>query len=204
MKLIITPLVAILALSVTSPAAFCQDSAKIVRIKENAIAFADSLIKTDVYENWSVYADLAPASVIKYYGGKDGFIENAQKIHARTVSSHSLDFPERKVIALMEKDNEAQWQCVIYESRIIFREDNKKFHLVTYLLGQSKDDGETWRMFDVSYNSVANVIYMMPDVNLDLPIPQPYIISDEDEQAKAKQEEATASAAAKRTTPKKK
>jgi len=202
MKLVITPLVAILVLSMISPAAFCQDSAKIAKIKENAIAFADSLIKTDVYENWSVYADLAPASVLKYYGGKDGFIDNAQKIHARTVSSHDLDFPERKIIALLE--NQTQWQCVIYESRYIFREENKKYHLVTYLLGQSKDDGETWRMFDVSYNTVANVIYMMPDVNLDLPIPQPYIISEEDELAKAKQEEATASAAAKKNAPKKK
>ncbi|OJW54747.1 MAG: hypothetical protein BGO55_15355 [Sphingobacteriales bacterium 50-39] len=203
MKLIITPLVAILVLSATSPDAFCQDSAKIVKIKESALLFADSLIKTDVYENWSVYADLAPASVLKYYGGKEGFINNAQKIHPRTVSSFDLDFPERKVLALLESTSENQWQCVIKESRNIYRDDNKKYHLVTYLLGQSKDGGETWRMFDVSYNTVANIIYMMPDVMLELPIPQPYIMSEEDELAKAKQE-AAETAATKRTAPKKK
>jgi len=185
MKLIITPLVAFLVFSTTSLDAFCQDSAK---IKENALLFADSLIKTDVYQNWSAYADLAPASVLKYYGGKDGFIGHAQRIHPRTVSSFDIDFPERKVISLMAKEN--QWQCVIYESRYIHRDDTKKYHLVTYLLGQSTDDGETWRIFDVSYNSVANIIYMMPDVIGDLPIPQPYIISEEEELAKAQQQAA--------------
>jgi len=190
MKLIITPLAAILFLSLTAQDAFSQDSAK---IKENALLFADSLIKTDVYQNWSVYADLAPASVLKYYGGKDGFIANAQKIHPRTVSSFDLDYPERKIIALMAREN--QWQCVIWESRHITRDDNKKYHLVTYLLGQSNDDGETWRIFDVAYNSVANVIYMMPDVMGELPIPQPYIISEEEELAKAKEQVAASPAA---------
>ena len=198
MKLLITLLVVFLFLSATAQDTFSRDSAK---IKENALLFADSLIKADVYQNWSVYADLAPAGVLKYYGGKDGFIANAQKIHPRTVSSLTLDYPERKVMALMASQD--QWQCVIWESRYITRDDNKKYHLVTYFLGQSKDDGDTWRIFDVGYNSVANVIYMMPDVIGDLPIPQPYIISEEEELAKAK-EQAAASPAAKRGGPKKK
>ena len=198
MKLTPTPLAVFFVLSLTAaPDAFSQDSAK---IKENALLFADSLIKADVYQNWSVYADLAPAGVLKYYGGRDGFIANTQKIHPRTVSSLTLDYPERKVISLMASQN--QWQCVIWESRYITRDDNKRYHLVTYLLGQSKDDGETWRIFDVGYNSVANVIYMMPDVIGDLPIPQPYIISEEEELAKAK-EQTAASPAAKRASKKK-
>jgi hypothetical protein len=192
MKLIIRPLLAILVLFSSSITSFSQDS---VKIKESAIIFADSLIKVDVYENWSVLADLAPASVIKYYGSKEGFIANAKKVHPRTVSAHNLDFPEVTIIALRSYDN--QWQCVMKESRNIFRDDNKRYHLVTYLLAQSKDDGETWRIFDVSYNSVANIIYMMPDVNLDLPIPQPYIISEEEEVAKAKEQEVAAAAAKK-------
>jgi len=198
MKLMITPLVAILILSATSPAAFCQDSTK---IKESALIFADSLIKTDVYKNWSAYADLAPASVLKYYGGKDGFVDHAQKVHPRTVSSFLEDFPERKILALIARESE--WQCVIRVSRYIFREDNKKYHLVTYYLGQTRDDGETWHMFDVSYNSVANVIYLMPDVIGELPIPQPYIMADEDEVAKAKQEAAESAPTKKGATKKK-
>jgi hypothetical protein len=183
--------VAFLVLFSTSTKAFSQDS---VKIKESAIVFADSLIKTDVYENWSTYADLAPASVLKYYGSKDGFIANAQKVHPRTVSAHDLDFPEITIIALMSDQNQTQWQCVMKESRHIYRDDDKRYHLVTYLLAQTKDNGETWRIFDVSYNSVANVIYMMPDVLLDLPIPQPYIISEEEELAKAKEQEVAAAA----------
>ncbi|HVV04656.1 MAG TPA: hypothetical protein VHC96_10570 [Puia sp.] len=199
MKLIITPLAAFLVLSLSSLDAFSQDSAK---IKERALFFADSLIKTDTYMSWSTYADLAPAGVLKYYGGKDGFVDHVQKFHARTVSSlGGEDAPEVRIMTLMASQN--QWQCVIRESRYIHRDDNKKYHIVTYLLGQSKDDGETWRIFDLGYNKVANVIYMMPDVIGDLPIPEPYIISEEEELAKAKQQ-AAASPATKKAAPKKK
>ena len=195
MNPIIRPLVAFFVLSVTSPDVFCQDS---VKIKESALTYADSLIKTDVYQNWSVYADLAPAGVLKYYGGKNGFVEHVQKVHPRTVSSHDEDYPERKITSLRAVDD--QWQCVIQVSRHIYRNDNKRYHIVTYFVGQSKDEGATWRIFDASYNSVANIIYMMPDVIGDLPIPQPYIISEEEELAK---QQSSAAPARKKAAPNK-
>ncbi|HVU55283.1 MAG TPA: hypothetical protein VHD83_09520 [Puia sp.] len=197
MKLSITPLVAFLALSVISTDAFSQDS---VKIKEKALFFADSLIRADTYENWSVYADLAPARVLKYYGGKDGFIEHVKGMHPRTVSAlGGEDAPEIKIMTLMAQDD--QWQCLIRESRYIHHDDNKKYHIVTYLLCQTRDDGETWRLFDLSYNRVANIIYMMPDVIRDMAIPEPYIISEEEELAK---QQAAAPPAAKKAAPKKK
>lgn len=192
----IKPLAVILTLFVTIPTAFSQPDT--VKIKERALFFADSLIKTDAYNTWSTYADLAPLSVWKHYGGKDGFIEHILKIHARTVSAIDENYPERQVITLMAKYD--QWQCVIRVSRYIHRED-KKYHLVTYLLGQSKDEGETWRLFDVSYNSVANIIYLMPDVIGELPISQPYIISEEEELA---QQQAAATPVAKKAASRKK
>ena len=179
MRTIIT-LTVIMTLFAAIPTVLSQPDT--VKIKERALFFSDSLIKTDAYKSWSDYADLAPSSVWKYYGGKDGFIEHFKKIHPRTVSGIDENCPEREVITLMTKDD--QWQCVIRVSRYIHREDLKKYHIVTYLLGQSRDEGETWRLFDVSYNSVANIIYLMPDVLGDLPIPQPFIISEEEELAK--------------------
>jgi hypothetical protein len=196
MKLLITPLVAFLALFTAVPAAFSQPDT--VKIKEKALFFADSLIKTDTYMSWSSYADLAPLTVLKHYGGKDGFIEHIQKMHPRTVSSIEEAAPEMGVITLMTMGD--QWQCVIRVSRYIHRED-KKYHLVTYFLGQSKDEGETWRVFDLSYNKVANVIFMLPDVIGDLPIPEPYIISEEEELAKQK---ADAASSTKKVAPRKK
>ena len=189
-------LTVILTLFVFTPTVFAQPDT--VKIKERALFFADSLVKTEFYNTWSTYADLAPASVWKHYGGKDGFIDHVLKVHGRFVSSLGDEpAPVLEVISLMTKDD--QWQCVIRESRHIHRED-KKFHIVTYFLGQSRDEGETWRLFDVSYNSVANIIYLMPDVMGDLPIPQPYIISEEEELAHQK----AATASSKKSTPKKK
>ena len=191
----IKPLTVILTFFVAIPTAFSQPDT--VKIKERALFFADSLIKTDAYNDPQSYADLAPASVLKHYGGRQGFIEHFEKIHPRTVSGKDEDYPERHVVTLMTKDD--QWQCVIRVSRYLHRE-GKKYHLVTYFLGQSKDEGETWRIFDVNYNAVASVIYLMPDVFGELPIPQPYTISEEEELAK----EQAAATVAKKTAPRKK
>ncbi|HEX3934461.1 MAG TPA: hypothetical protein VHW43_07255 [Puia sp.] len=138
------------------------------RISHNALVYADSLVKADAYGNWSIYADMAPLSVIKYYGGKDGFIQHVTVGRLRTTSAIQEAPPELKILTLeTQKD---QWQCVIRLSRYFHKPDQTQYHLVTYLIGQSKDEGETWRLFDVSYNSVANIIYMFPEILDDIPI----------------------------------
>ena len=53
------------------------DTAKISR---NALVFADSLIKTDAYGNEQLYTGLAPASVLKYYGGADGYMQHVYQL----------------------------------------------------------------------------------------------------------------------------
>jgi hypothetical protein len=75
-----------------------------------------------------------------------------------------------------------EWQCVIRESRY-FHQNDQKFHFITYLIGQSTDQGETWRLFDVSYNTVANIIYIFPEIHGDLEIKQPVILTPEQELA---------------------
>jgi hypothetical protein len=177
---ILTPILVGTTLLFTQLTGLAQaDTAKIA---QKALFFADSLNKTDNYQSWSAYADLVPASVLKYYGGKDGFIEHVKKGRKRTVSSIEEEKPEMKLLSLRTEND--QWQCVIRQSRYFHREDNKKYHVVTYFLGQSRDEGETWRLFDVSYNSVANIIYMLPDVFGDLAIPEPTILSEEEELAR--------------------
>ena len=137
--------------------------------------FADSLVKTDSFETWPVSADLAPASVIKYYGGKQGYIDHILERRWRTRSNIAENSPELKMMQLVNVQND-EWQCVIRESRY-FHKDDQKYHFITYFVGQSKDGGETWRLFDVSYNTVANIIYMFPDIHGDLAINEPVILT---------------------------
>ena len=59
------------------------------------------------------------------------------------------------------------------------------------------DDGQTWRLFDVSINSVANIIYMFPEVFDDLAIKEPTILTPEQEAAQ--QQTAAPNTASKRT-----
>src|ERR1700722_18777732 len=124
-----------------------------VKITQNALLFADSLVKTDSFETWPEYADLAQASVIKYYGGKQGYIDHILQGRWRTRSAIAENSPELKMLQLVNVLND-EWQCVIRESRY-FHKDDQKYHFVTYFVAQSKDGGETWRLFDVSYNTVA-------------------------------------------------
>ncbi|HEX9512409.1 MAG TPA: hypothetical protein VF939_18080 [Puia sp.] len=193
---ILTPVLVGFVLFLTHSTVYAQpDSAK---ISQKVLSYADSLVKTDAYQSWTVYADLAPLSVIKFYGGKDGYIEHVKTNRQRTHSTQDEDYPELKIMSLMTVND--QWQCLVRISRF-FHKDEKKFHQVTYFLGQSKDEGETWKLFDLSFNKIANIIYIFPEVFGDMAIPEPSILSEQDEIA---QQQAAAAAATKKSTSKKK
>jgi hypothetical protein len=163
-------------------------------ISRNALTFADSLVRTDAYGNTSSYAGLAPASLLKYYGGEDGYIQHVYMMRGRTTSEQDELYPVFNVETLRAVDQ--QWQCVIRVSRY-FHKDNVQYHYITYFVGQSKDEGANWRMFDVSYNTVANMIYIFPEVITDLPIKQPVILSQEQEEKLAQQQTAATAQGAK-------
>jgi hypothetical protein len=182
---ILTPLLTVCG--ILSAVLTTQAQPDSIKITKNALLFADSLVKMDSFENWPAYADLAQASVIKYYGGKQGYIDHILQGRWRTRSNIAENSPELKMLQLVNVLND-EWQCVIRESRY-FHKDDQKYHFVTYFVGQSLDGGETWRMFDVSYNTVANIIYMFPDIHGDLAIREPTILTPEQELA---QEQAAA------------
>jgi hypothetical protein len=143
-----------------------------VKITQRAMAYADSLIKADAYQDWTAYANLAPLSIIKHYGGKDGYIGHVLLMRASTTSPIEEAAPEVRMINLVTLKE--QWQCEISLSRY-FHRDDKKYHLVSYLIGQSKDEGETWKIFDVNYNKVADMMQYFPEI-LDMPIKEPSIV----------------------------
>ncbi|MGZ5246652.1 MAG: hypothetical protein ACXWV5_06415 [Flavitalea sp.] len=68
-----------------------------------------------------------------------------------------------------------QWQAVV-ERRTERFLDDQPTTLITYLIGQSLDDGLSWTFFDIGMNTVENVIYMMPEVFPRLSIPEKRIV----------------------------
>jgi hypothetical protein len=158
--------------------------------------YADSLIKTDAFGNNDLYTGLAPLSVLKYYGGAEGYMEHVYQMRSRMTSDQEELYPVLSVETLRTIDQ--QWQCIVRVSRYIHRE-NVPYHYTTYFVGQSKDEGESWKMFDVSYNSVANMILIFPEVMTDLPIKEPVILSQEQEEKLAQQQTAAAGQGAKKT-----
>jgi len=145
---------------------------------QQALLFADSLVKANYYQNWNVYESLSCPSAIKYYGGKDGFHEHIVEAYYRNEPKVE-EKPETVKMVTIMNDNIEQWQCVIEKIRDAYMEDSRKAKVYTYLVGQSLDNGKTWKFIDVSHNNIENVIYIMPDIFTSLAIPERKLVYDD-------------------------
>ncbi|MBL7697714.1 MAG: hypothetical protein JNK79_06130 [Chitinophagaceae bacterium] len=135
-----------------------------------ALLFADSLLNSFRTNNLSLYTELSYPGIVEYYGGKKNFEEYLRR--AKAVNSD--ESPDQvRLVQLLNNTNE--WQCVIQKTHK-GTIDNNKALITTYLVGQSVDKGETWKFFDVAYNSVSNAAYIMPDIFTTLVIPQREVV----------------------------
>ena len=139
-------------------------------VSKRAILFADSLLKSFRYNNFDQYTDLSYPGVISYYGGKKNFLEYVQR--TRTISE-GISSENLKLVQILNDISE--WQCVVEKTSEALI-DGKKAHIVSYLVGQSKDEGRNWTFFDVAFNPVDNVVYIMPDIFERLSIPQRQVV----------------------------
>ena len=141
-------------------------------VSERAIIFADSLLQSFRQNNLDQYTELSYPGVVSYYGGHKNFREFVQR--ARTISNEASSENIRLVQLL---NNTSEWQCVVEKTSATII-DGKKAHVISYLVGQSKDEGQHWTFFDVAFNSVDNLVYIMPDIFDRLSIPQRQILFD--------------------------
>ena len=137
---------------------------------ENAIVFADSLLKSFRNNDPEQYTNLSYPGVITYYGGNKNFREYFERARALTKSG---DPQTIKVIQVVHDSGE--WQCVIRKT-VETTIDGKKAHIISYIIGQSKDEGKTWKLVDVAQNSLSSLVYIMPDISRKLEVPRREII----------------------------
>lgn len=141
---------------------------------KRAELFADSIIKAQEFSDWKTYLELSYPGAVKYYGGQDGYLQQV-KLTA-TAFRDELEVPPSSFKIIQLENDMDEWQCVVerHSDRVI---NGKRSLLVTFFLGQSKDDGDNWKFFDLAGNAVENVIYIMPDVFTNLAIPERKIIA---------------------------
>ncbi|HEY1200840.1 MAG TPA: hypothetical protein VGE79_07660 [Niastella sp.] len=137
----------------------------------HALRFADSLVKADFYVDWNTYLNLSCPSAYKFYGGKDGFKENAVTIHFRDEPKTEEKVPKVQMLRVMN-DGVEKWQCVIEKVREKWDETRGKVKIYTYLVGESNDNGLNWAFVDVSHNSIQNLIYILPTIFTSMEIPE--------------------------------
>jgi hypothetical protein len=169
----------------------------------NALKFADSLTKANFFAEWDTYMNLSMPSAIKYYGGKEGFKEHVVTIHYHN-EPKTEEKPEKlKMLSLLNDID--TWQCVIEKVRESWDESRGKVKTYTYLVGESTDNGGTWKFIDVSHNSLVNVIYIMPSVfgKLEIPEGKTIYVDEVAAQEAAKAEQAAKTAAKKKPAGKK-
>jgi hypothetical protein len=165
---------ALLSLVLLNTAIFCYTTAHSQvnprAASDRAIIFADSFLASYRNNDLDKYTDLSYPGVISYYGGNKNFREYVQRVRALNSSSTSNMIT---LIQLVHNANELQ--CVIQKtSEAII--DGRKAEIVTYIIGQSKDEGQTWKFFDVASNAPGNLVYIMPDMSERLVVPQRQII----------------------------
>jgi hypothetical protein len=166
----------------------------------NALKFGDSLTRANFFAEWDTYMNLSAPSAIKYYGGKEGFKEHVVTIHYRN-EPKTEEKPEKLHMVSMLNDIET-WQCVIEKVRDSWDESRGKVKTTSYLIGESTDNGLTWKFIDASHNSLVNVIYIMPTVFSKLEIPEGKMIYvDEVAAQEAAQAEQAVKAAAVKKKP---
>jgi hypothetical protein len=139
-----------------------------------ALKFADSIVKADYYAEWSTYLNLSCTSAFKFYGGKEGYKENAVMVHYRDEPKTEEKVPKTQLVHLMN-DIET-WQCVIEKVREKWDESRGKVRVYTYLIGESTDNGLNWEFIDASHNSLQNIIYILPTVFTTMEIPEGKIV----------------------------
>lgn len=138
--------------------------------KRQALKFADSLLKANFYAEWPTYIGLTCPSAIKYYGGKNAFQEHVTIFRYRNETQPG-ERPEKTSMVTLMNDVDT-WQCVIEKVRETFTEDRGRAITYSYLVGESNDNGLTWKFIDVSHNSMENVINIFPTIFGNLPIPE--------------------------------
>ncbi|MEP7259127.1 MAG: hypothetical protein ABI687_12070 [Flavitalea sp.] len=162
----------LIAVACSSLSLHAQSSATYI-VSQRALLFADSLINAFKHSRWEEYVAISYPGAVQYYGGKQGFREYVQR--TRLLNNDLEENPEKIQLMQITNDDSQEWQCVIKKTRETFV-DGKKAVVLSYMIGQSKDKGQNWTYFDVSYNSVENIAYIMPDVFAGLTVPDRQVI----------------------------
>jgi hypothetical protein len=168
----------------------------------HALQFADSLVKADFYTDWNTYMNLTCTSAFKFYGGKEGFKENAVTIHYRDEPKTEEKIPKTQLLHLMN-DNSDKWQCVVEKVREKWDESRGKVKVYTYLVGESNDNGLNWKFIDASHNSIPNIIYILPSVFTSMEIPEGKTVYEDEVATQQAAEEAVKASQARQPVKKK-
>ncbi|MEJ7627946.1 MAG: hypothetical protein WKF35_13855 [Ferruginibacter sp.] len=151
---------------------FSQDT---TAIKKNIEAATKEMSATFISRNWEEYVKYTHPAVVEMIGGKEKFVKIVSEFMTELPDSSIKFFELGKPMQLINSGHD--WQTVIMQKLDIYIQ-GKMVRSVSYLVGESLDNGKTWTFFD-SKGDREVVKKMKPDVSDKLIIPAGSQVIDE-------------------------
>ena len=149
----------------------------------HALQYADTLSNAFRDQNWNRYLSITYPGLISYYGGTRSFQSYIQRVRSVSNTTAIRDHVALDLMQISANDS-GEWQCVIRKtgSTVI---DGKKAMIISYLIGQSTDNGNSWKFLDVTYNAREKLNDIMPELFDSLDVPERKIIFEKGQLASA-------------------
>jgi hypothetical protein len=137
--------------------------------ESNIYRSGDSMLSAFKRKDWHAYVKYNHPNMIKRMGGPEAFASfvnmQMQQIPDSTVKNIALG----KILQVVKTPGDLQ--CVV-EQHMELQLHGSNIKKITYLVGESLDNGTTWTFFDASVKTGVTPKEIKPDISSDLKIPE--------------------------------
>lgn len=136
--------------------------------EENIYKAADSMMAAFKNRDWQLFAHFNHPAMQNMMGGQENFVSFIKE-QMKQIPDTAIKLMDTGNILQVVKTGKDQ-QCVVEQNmRMVL--DSIQITSTSYLVGESLDNGETWKFFDASNNGLMTTKDIKPDISPELKIP---------------------------------
>jgi hypothetical protein len=136
--------------------------------EENIYNAADSMMSAFKNRDWPTFVHFNHPAMTHLMGGTDNFISFIQ-LQMKQIPDTAVKYIGTGNILQVVKTDKDQ-QCVVEQNmRMVL--DSIQITSTSYLVGESLDDGKTWKFFDASNSGLITAKDIKPNLSPELKVP---------------------------------
>jgi hypothetical protein len=136
--------------------------------EENIYNAADSMMTAFKNRDWPTFVRFNHPAMTNLMGGTENFISFIQ-VQMKQIPDTAVKYIGTGNILQVVKTDKDQ-QCVV-EQNMKMVLDSIQITSTSYLVGESVDDGKTWKFFDASNSGLITAKDIKPNLSTELKIP---------------------------------